>query len=472
MKGRLSARMWVLVLLNAVALVGVLVLAYSAGARSGGLAIQDVGALGRTAGLELLGAAFVAVAITLILIFRLDAKAVKPVDELLLLTDRMASGDTEARATAESGDDFAVIGTNMNQVAEKLAGVRQVEEQSEAARRSVWEVAGVLTQFADGKMDARATTENPVTAELAASVNRILDRYSELMLRVGTAATTVAANANQILVASEDGANGAAQQNQELNRTSAALQQITAALRQVSGRLSSQAESAAQSFEGVDKASRAAAESAEGMQRVRAALQDAGTKIKAMNDRALEIYEVINVVNETNLLALHGAIEASRGSEAGRSLDILSAELTKLSEHSRAATRDVVALLKGIQGDTNRAVVALDQGQREVEIGLRVAEQGAKSIGTVTALVKQTVEVAAAVSDATRQQVQAMEGLGGSLAKMASFNRQTSQAAAQTAGAVAELVKLSEQMNDVITKRRTLLDEPAPAQVQTAAGGA
>jgi len=86
--------------------------------------------------------------------------------------------------------------------------------------------------------------------------------------------------------------------------------------------------------------------------------------------------------------------------------------------------------------------------------------------------VRQTVEVAAAVSESTRQQVQAIEGLGGSLQKMASFNRQTSQAAAQTAGAVEELVKLSEQLNDVITKRRTLLDEPAPLQAQSAAGGA
>jgi len=472
MKGRLSARIWVLVALNVVALIVVLVLAYSAGARSGGLAIQDFGALGRTAGLELLGAVFVVSVISLILIIGLGARAVKPVDELVQFSDRMVNGDTDARAAAESGDDFALIAGNLNQVAERLAGVRQVEEQSEAARRSVWEVAGVLTQFADGKADARATTENPTTAELAASVNRILDRYSELMVRVASAATSVAANANQILVASEDGANGAAQQNQELNRTGMALQQITTALRQVAARLSSQAEGAAQSLEGVDKASRAASESAEGMQRVRAALQDSAVKIKAMNERALEIYEVINVVNETNLLALHGAIEASRGSEAGRSLDILASELTKLSEHSRAATRDVVALLKGIQSDTNRAVVALDQGQREVEIGLRVAEQGAKSIAGVNALVRQTVEVAAAVSESTRQQVQAIEGLGGSLQKMASFNRQTSQAAAQTAGAVEELVKLSEQLNDVITKRRTLLDEPAPLQAQSAAGGA
>jgi twitching motility protein PilJ len=53
------------------------------------------------------------------------------------------------------------------------------------------------------------------------------------------------------------------------------------------------------------------------MQRIRSVMQATAAKIKSLGDRSLEIYEIINVIHETNLLALNAVLEFSRGGQAG-----------------------------------------------------------------------------------------------------------------------------------------------------------
>src|SRR5690242_20804219 len=106
MKSRLSSTIWTLVLVNGLALLGVLWLAYSAGRQSGGASMLDFGALPSAASGSVLFAVLLALATDVFLAWRLKSTFVGPTQELAQFSERFAAGDSRARAEVDSSDEF------------------------------------------------------------------------------------------------------------------------------------------------------------------------------------------------------------------------------------------------------------------------------------------------------------------------------------------------------------------------------
>src|SRR5437773_6988947 len=213
------------------------------------------------------------------------------------------------------------------------------------------------------------------------------------------------------------------------------------------------------------------------MQRIRASVQATAKKIKSLGDRSLEISEIINVINDiteqTNLLALNAAIEAARAGEAGRGFGVVADEVRKLAEHSRAATKDIAALIKAIQAETSEAMVVMEAGTKEVEVGARLADQAGRALEAISNVVRQSAELVQEISLASKQQVRGTEGVANAMQIISNITRQTSQGARQTARTVENMVKLSEQLNEALSQFRvsaTIPAEPVRAEMAMAGG--
>jgi twitching motility protein PilJ len=253
-------------------------------------------------------------------------------------------------------------------------------------------------------------------------------------------------------------ANGAAQQDQEITNTSSAVAELTVSMKQVSDNAEASAESARRALDAAELGNRSVADTLEGMQRIRGSVQITAKKIKTLGDRSLEISEIINVINDiteqTNLLALNAAIESARAGEAGRGFGVVAEEIRKLAEHSRKATKDIAALIKAIQAETNDAVVVMEEGTKEVEEGARLADQAGKALEAISTVVRQSAELVEEISQASKQQVRGTEGVANAMQIISNITRQTSQGARQTAHTVEQLVKLSEQLNEALSQFR------------------
>jgi twitching motility protein PilJ len=458
MKGRLSSTIWILVGINIVALFGVLLLGYGAGARSGGLSIRDFAALPPTAGYELLGGLLIVVAISLFVIARLGERVVKPVKELAEFSEKLAAGDYRAKSEVDANDEFGTIAENFNATADKLSRAAFNQEAQESLQRSVTDFLTVVSQVARGDLTLRGQVTNDALGNVVDSVNYMLDNFAKVLERVRKAAIDVSSSANEILVASEEMANGATQQDQEITNTSSAVEQLTVSMKQVSNNAEASAEAARRALDAAEQGNRAVRDTLEGMQRIRASVQATAKKIKSLGDRSLEISEIINVINDiteqTNLLALNAAIEAARAGEAGRGFAVVADEVRKLAEHSRNATKDIAALIKAIQAETNEAVVVMEEGTKEVEVGARLADQAGKALEAISSVVRQSAELVQEISLASKQQVRGTEGVANAMQIISNITRQTSQGARQTARTVEQMVKLSEQLNEALSQFR------------------
>src|SRR3954466_12326495 len=473
MKGRLNKAMWTLGTINAIALLAVLYFAYSAGASANGLGIGDVMSAPGKAPTLFFVAAFVCLGMTLVLLFRLSNKVARPVSELVDYSHKFAAGEYSSRPHIDSDDDFGFVAENLNRSAERSSRAITNQEAQENLQKSVTEFLTIVSQIARGDVTLRGRVSNDALGNVVDSVNYMLDNFAKVLERVRKAAIDVQSSANEILIASEEMSTGAIQQDQEITNTSSAVEQLTVSMKQVSNNAEASAEAARRALDAAEQGNRAVRDTLEGMQRIRSSVQATAKRIKALGDRSLEISEIINVINDiteqTNLLALNAAIEAARAGEAGRGFAVVADEVRKLAEHSRTATKDIAALIKAIQAETNEAVVVMEEGTKEVEVGARLADQAGKALEAISSVVRQSAELVQEISLASKQQVRGTEGVANAMQIISNITRQTSQGARQTARTVENMVKLSEQLNEALSQFRTTSSGPVEVRGITTA---
>jgi twitching motility protein PilJ len=455
-KDRVKSRVWTLVGLNAFVLIVVLGLSYAAGARSGGLSLLDFGALPQVAGLEFLAALFLVLAASLALLLQLGGKVVKPTRELVEFSEKLAAGDYETRANV-TPDDFGVIAENWNRAAENLAQAAAIKAAEECLLSDLAELEKVVNQVARGDLAGRAHAVHPALTAVTESFNVLADNYARRMERVRTSSAEIASSATQVIAAASEMANGAGQQEQATMDAAAAIAQLSESTQKVSGHATAASEAARRALDLSDQGSRAVRESAEGMQSICAAMQATSEKIKSLASRSLEVYDVINLIHETNLLAQNAMLESSRGGQAGQTAEVVSVELRKLADHSRSATRDIVTLLKSIQAESNEAVAVMEQGNRVAGNGAQLMEQANRAFTGIATVLHQTADFAEAIAVASSQQVQGTENVAAAVQEIAANLRQNSTKARQSAKIVEQLARSSEQLTQAVTHVR-----PAP----------
>jgi methyl-accepting chemotaxis protein len=458
MKSRLSSTIWTLVVFNGIVLAAVIALAYNAGRQSGNVSILDFAALPSAA----VGGAAIAVGlallVTIILAWRLSGGLLSPVTELAKFSERLAVGDPKARVEVTATNELGYIADNLNRAVAKVSKAANNQESSDALQRSITELLTVINQVARGDLSLRGKVTNDALGNVADSVNYMLDNFTKVLERVRKAAMEVTACSNNILVAADQMQAGATQQDQEITNTSSAVEELTVSMKQVSNNAEASAEAARRALDAAEQGNRAVRDTLEGMQRIRSSVQATAKKIKSLGDRSLEISEIINVINDiteqTNLLALNAAIEAARAGDAGRGFAVVADEVRKLAEHSRSATKDIAALIKAIQAETNEAVVVMEEGTKEVESGATLADQAGRALDAISNVVRQSAELVQEISLASKQQVRGTEGVAHAMQIISNITRQTSQGTRGTVATVSQLVKLSDQLNDGLAQFR------------------
>jgi len=456
MKGRLSRALWLLVAFNVVALFVVFVLAFYGGSQAHPAAIFDLSGLNKLVWLGFV----ICLAASVVTVIAIANRVIAPVKQLAEFSEKLSQGDFHAKADVDATDDFGFIAENLNRAAERSSRAMFNQEAQEALQKSVTEFLTVVSQIARGDLTLRGRVTNDALGNVVDSVNYMLDNFCKVLERVRKGAVDVQSNANEILIASEEMSTGAVQQDQEITNTSSAVEELTVSMKQVSNNAEASAEAARRALDAAEQGNRSVRDTLEGMQRIRSSVQATAKRIKALGDRSLEISDIVNVINDiteqTNLLALNAAIEAARAGEAGRGFAVVADEVRKLAEHSRNATKDIAALIKAIQAETNDAVVVMEEGTKEVEIGARLADQAGKALDAISTVVRQSAELVQEISLASKQQVRGTEGVANAMQIISNITRQTSQGTRGTVATVSQLVKLSDQLNEALAQFRAI----------------
>src|ERR1051325_2762915 len=152
MKGRLSGKLWMVVGANAVALFTVLWLAYSAGAKAGGVGILDAPSANGASGVKLVSAVVVCVAALALTVIVFMNRVIDPMKRLTDFAERFSQGDYRVRAAIDSADDFGFVAEHLNRAAENSSRAIYNQEAQENLQKSVTEFLTIVSQIARGDL--------------------------------------------------------------------------------------------------------------------------------------------------------------------------------------------------------------------------------------------------------------------------------------------------------------------------------
>jgi len=169
------------------------------------------------------------------------------------------------------------------------------------------------------------------------------------------------------------------------------------------------AENAQKAVEQTHTGSQIVQHSAQLMENIAQRVNESSRTVESLGQRSDQIGAIVNTIqdiaDQTNLLALNAAIEAARAGEQGRGFAVVADEVRALAERTTKATKEISAMIKTIQGETQTAVGSMSEGVAEVKRGTdetaRSGEALEDILNKINELTMQVSQIATAAEEQT-----------------------------------------------------------------------
>jgi twitching motility protein PilJ len=190
------------------------------------------------------------------------------------------------------------------------------------------------------------------------------------------------------------------------------------------------------------------------MYTIREQIQETSKRIKRLGESSQEIGDIVSLINDisdqTNILALNAAIQASMAGDAGRGFAVVADEVQRLAERSGAATKQIEALVKTIQSDTQEAVLSMEQTTAEVVRGARLAEDAGVALEEIESVSKNLAALIQNISNAARQQASSAGHVSNTMNIIQEITSQTSAGTTATAQSIGKLAGITNELRNSV----------------------
>jgi twitching motility protein PilJ len=259
----------------------------------------------------------------------------------------------------------------------------------------------------------------------------------------------VEATSTELLAASTE-------QLREIRDTGESVLQMAGRINEVSGRAQETAQVARQSLDAAEQGLRAVQNTIGGMNLLRDQIQETSKRIKRLGESSQEIGEITELISDiteqTNVLALNAAIQAASAGEAGRGFSVVAEEVQRLAERSADATRQIAALVKTIQTDTQDAVGAMERSTQGVVENARLSDAAGAALNDIDRVSRQLADLISQISTQAQQEAQSANVVASNIQHIFAVTEQTGEGTRSTAAMVRELSRTAEELKQSVAR--------------------
>ncbi len=332
---------------------------------------------------------------------------------------------------------------------------RRVNQQNQAA---ILRLMNELQEVAEGNLTIQATVSEDITGAIADSVNFTLDELRRLLTQVRGTAQKVAGSCSTAQGISGDLLELAARQSQEIQQTGQAVLQMTQRIHQVSRAASESADVAQASVNAAAQGEGAVQDAIASMQQLREQMQESSKRIKRLGDSSLEIGDIIDLIagitEQTQVLALNAAIQATSAGEAGRGFAVVADEVQRLSERCGDAARQISQLVKTVQVDAQEAVAAMERSTQRVVDGARRSDAAGAALAEIHRISHHLADLIRGISATAGEQTTLADRVAHNIDSILTVTEHTRQGTQMTASSVQELASLAAELGSAIDRFR------------------
>lgn len=400
------------------------------------MAANDISSISQVVALGnlplMLATGLIVTGLAMLFMYVVIRRRIKPLQNLQVLTERIAHGDLSQAAELQAGkaDDSDEIG-----------------RLHRSYRQMVIDLHEILSQVKDSSTQVAASAE-----ELAASAEQ------------STQST------NQIVQTTRQVAEASETQRNSLNGALERFMQMADAIEVVVANSKETLQLADQASHASDDGIKRVETVVKQMNEINHTVQETGHIVEKLSERSQEIGNIVNMITaiagQTNLLALNAAIEAARAGEQGRGFAVVADEVRKLAEQSGVFANQITHLIESIQTETEHAVTAMQSGTQKVTNGLVATRQVSDSFRTIQQSVADVAEKAKEasvsirdISESSKHVAQVAESVGEMFAQSAVSSQHNVDAAQDQLLSMNDismssesLAKIAEEMQNILTK--------------------
>lgn len=333
------------------------------------------------------------------------------------------------------------------EVEKQRLGSEQVNRENQDA---ILRLMNELGDLADGDLTVTATVSENITGAIADSINYTIEELRVLVGRINDAANRVTAATEIARQTSAELLNAAERQSVEIQEVGQSALDMARSMSEVSNNAAQSAQVAKQSLEAAEKGTQAVEDSIKGMNEIRNQIQETSKRIKRLGESSQEIGEIVELISDiteqTNVLALNAAIQAASAGDAGRGFTVVAEEVQRLAERSGEATKQIAAIVKTIQTDTQDAVSAMEQSTQGVVEGAKLSDAAGQALSEIGQVSRDLADLIQRISSSTQSQADSATQVARLMQDILRVTEQTTAGTQRTAEAVDELSALASEL--------------------------
>ncbi len=355
-------------------------------------------------------------------------------------------------------------------VVDQTARSRLAESQRQEAERQEYEAKRVndanqaailrlmneLQIVAEGDLTQQATVTEDITGAIADSVNYTVEELRSLVEAVQSTVSRVTDTTQQVEQTSIELLAASTEQLREIRETGESVLEMAGRINEVSAQAQQTAQVARQSLEVTESGLTAVQNTIGGMNSIRDQIQETAKRIKRLGESSQEIGEITELISDiteqSNVLALNAAIQAASAGEAGRGFSVVAEEVQRLAERSGDATRQIAAIVRTIQTDTQDAVAAMERSTQGVVDGARLSDAAGSALADIDRVTRQLSDLIAQISEQALREADSANVVAANIQHIFAVTEQTGEGTRSTAQMVRELSRTADDLKASVAR--------------------
>jgi len=329
------------------------------------------------------------------------------------------------------------------------------KEQNEKNQAAILRLLDEMGDLADGDLTVSATVTEDITGAIADSINYAIEALRELVTTINDTAEKVSSSAQESRGTVMHLSEASEHQAEQITSATSAINKMTAAIDQMSSNATESAEVAQRSVDIASKGTTTVRSTIDGMDATREQIQETAKRIKRLGESSQEIGDIVELIediaDQTNILALNAAMQAAMAGEAGRGFAVVADEVQRLAERSGNATKQIEALVKTIQADTNEAVSSMEASTSGVVNSANLAEAAGEALQEIENVSNYIAEMTGKISESAQTQSSEATNVNDTMRVIQEITNQTLDGTAQTASSVGLLAETAEELQHSVS---------------------
>ena len=327
-------------------------------------------------------------------------------------------------------------------------------QQNQGDQQAIQRLLNEISNLADGDLTIHATVGNDITAAIAEAINYTIDQLRRLISTINQVTEQVSSAAQSTQATAMHLAEASDQQAEQIMTVTGAIKQMAESIDTVSINADRSSEVAATSLAIAKKGALAVQNSIRGMDTIREQIQATAKRIKRLGESSQEIADMVELINDiadqTNILALNAAIQASMAGESGHGFAVVADEVQGLAEKSTAATRQIETLVNTILADTHEAVASMEQSTAQVVAGAKITQDAGEALTEIENVSNLLADLTQSISGSAQQQAAAASSISASMNVIQHVTSQNLTGTNKTSASVGHLAELADALRKSI----------------------